>query len=184
MAQLSIPNIIQIGDLSNPLSLNYKSLGALFGATLQQSNPLQIAMVTDALRWQYDGDPADITLRGVANYLLFLCGRFGVQAQNIISGGGGGSILPPPPLLAPNPISFVVADSGTPIVSGGSALLLNGTSGNQDFRGYNLLFNRNNAPQSTTNNGSTYYTWNKNSGLFTCIGAAVLSELFDLYPIL
>jgi hypothetical protein len=181
-SQLPIPSVIEIGNISVPLSLNYQSIGALFGATLQQSNPLQIAMATYALNEQYNGNPADSTLRGVANYVIFL--SKGLQAQNIISGNGGGSVLPPPVYLAPNPISFVVADSGTPIVTGNGTLLLNGSAGNPDFRGYNIIFNRNNLSQSTTNNGGTYFMWNKNSGLFTVIGVASLGELFDIYPVL
>lgn len=102
--------MIAIGNVSNPLSLNYQSSGALFGATLQQSNPLQIAMTTYALNEQYSGDAADPTLRGVGNYLLFLCGKFQLQAQNIISGSGGGSIIPVPPTM---PVPYLIPISNT-----------------------------------------------------------------------
>ncbi len=176
----TIPQVIAIGELSSPLSLNYQSLGALFGTTLQQSNPLQIAMVTYALNEQYTQDPADTTLRGVANYLIFLCGRFGLQAQSIIAGGGGGSVIPPP-VVSIAPLEFVVSSS-SPIVTGGSTLLLDGTGGNPDFRGYNLNFNRNNIPQYQINTGGSYFIWDKVTGLFTCFGAASVDEIFGLYP--
>jgi len=44
-----------------------------------------IAIVTDALAWAYASDPTEENLRLVANYLTWLCGKYGQQAQYIIS---------------------------------------------------------------------------------------------------
>lgn len=57
MAQLSIPEIIELGDISVPLSANYQAKGNLFGERLAFTAPQTIALVTDALRWQWAGFP-------------------------------------------------------------------------------------------------------------------------------
>jgi hypothetical protein len=60
MAQLSIPDIIDLGDISTPLALNYQADGSLFGPRKTYTAATTIALVTDALRWQWEGFP-DIT---------------------------------------------------------------------------------------------------------------------------
>lgn len=60
MAQLSILDIIELGDISTPLALNYQADGALFGPRKTYTAAPTIALVTDALRWQWAGFP-DIT---------------------------------------------------------------------------------------------------------------------------
>ena len=84
---LSIPEVLRIADLSAPYSLNYNEEGALFGPRLNKTNALTILMVADALRWQYEsGLVLGInSATGVANYLIWLCGKFGLQAQDTIS---------------------------------------------------------------------------------------------------
>lgn len=113
--------------------------------------------------------------RGVANYLYWLCGKFALDAQYIITGTGGGSVVPINPGATPNPIEFEVTINSF-IPEGGSTVTI------PSFAGYNLLFVRNNIPQSTVDLGGSYYTWVKSSGLFTCYGPAVGGELFQLYP--
>lgn len=86
-----------IGDISTYLSGNNNAKGSLFGPRLGTPvSPVLIAMVTDALRWGNDGGAEDaISLRGTANYLIWLCGRYALQARNILGiTSGGGSVTP------------------------------------------------------------------------------------------
>lgn len=97
-ALYTIPETIEIADLSVCLAGNNNAKGSLFGNRLANPiSPVEIAMSVDALRWQYEGDPTDTTLRGFANYVIWECGRYAQEAQYIIAGGtgGGGSVLPP-----------------------------------------------------------------------------------------
>lgn len=67
--------------------------GALFGARLtKESSSVLIAYTTAALEWEYDAIPTDGTLRGTADYLLWLCGRFRLEAASYT--GGGSSVIP------------------------------------------------------------------------------------------
>jgi hypothetical protein len=173
MAQLSILETIRVGRMSIPLSDNYRAEGSLFGVKLSFTAPETIALVTDALNWQYEGNPTDNTLRGVANYLLWLCGTFGSEAQYVISGTGGGSIVPINP--AANPIEFEVSPTSY-IPNGDSTKVIT------SYLGYNLIFVRGGITQSTINTGGSYFSWIKTSGLFTCYPPAATGELFQLYP--
>jgi len=77
MAQLTIDDIIKIGDISVPLSANYEGDGDLYGKRLATTDPLTIALVTDALRWQWQSFPdipevratATMTITDVSNSL-------------------------------------------------------------------------------------------------------------------
>jgi len=113
--------------------------------------------------------------RGVANYLYWLCGKFGIEGQYIITGIGGGSVIPINPGSTPNPLDFEVTSISF-ITNGQSSAAI------PTYIGYNLLFVRNNIPQSTVNLGNSYYSWNKTTGTFTCSPAATTGELFQLYP--
>lgn len=93
--QLTIAQTVAIGDVSIYLADNDNAVGSLFGKRVAANgSALLIAIVTDALRWQNDGYPSDITLQGTANYLYWLCGYYAVKAYNLISGGGGGTVGP------------------------------------------------------------------------------------------
>lgn len=92
---LTIPQIIQIGDVTVYLAANDNAKGNLFGQRIASPvSPVLVEQVTDALRWRYDGNPTDTTLRGTANYLFWLCGLYNLQAQAIIGGSGGGTVIP------------------------------------------------------------------------------------------
>ena len=68
----TILETIEIGDVSIYLAGNDNSKGALFGKRLASpTSPVLIAIVTDAIRWEYETDPTDDTLRGSCNYLLW-----------------------------------------------------------------------------------------------------------------
>lgn len=178
---LSVTDIIDIGKASIYLSANYTSKQALFGGTvIKPTPPVQIAFVTDALDWGNSGGAqTTASLRSTANYLYWLCGKFQLEAQDIISGSGGGSVSPTPSGGAsPNPLDFIVA-SNTFIKTGDSTATIS------QFIGFNVEFDRNGQPQYTTNptDGSTYFSWNKITGEFNLLnGAAQESERFRIVP--
>lgn len=89
----TIQEVIDIGNASLPYALNDLYKGALYPKRIAtQKSCTEIAMFTDILDWQNQTSPNDTTLRGTANYLIWLCGMFGMQAQ---SGSGGGSSVSP-----------------------------------------------------------------------------------------
>lgn len=57
MEQLTITDTIEVADLSVPLAANYQSDGDLFGHRKAVTAPPTIALVADALRWQYESFP-------------------------------------------------------------------------------------------------------------------------------
>lgn len=57
MEILTVPQIIKLGDISVPLSANYQANGELFGKRFAFTAPETIALVTDALRWQWEAFP-------------------------------------------------------------------------------------------------------------------------------
>lgn len=84
----------------------------------------------------------------------------------------------------PTPYDFIVT-SGSFVTSGSTNKVITA------FIGFNIQFYRGGALQSTVANGGSYYTWNKVTGQLTFLsdvplenGAAVLGELFQIYPAL
>ena len=179
-ALLTIAETIAIGQLSTCLSGNDNAKGVLFGKRLNSPySPVQIATCTDALKWQYEDYPTDPTLRGTANYLIWMCGKYGLEAQYIISGGGGGGTVVPGNTTRPLPLDFIVNTTTSPIIAGQSILVIS------SFRGWNLNFDRGGVAQNTTDvgDGSSFYTWDRNTGTFSCSPQAYENELFRLSPI-
>jgi len=128
--------------------------------------------------------------RGTSNYLLWLCGRYRLQAQAAIDGGagGGGTVIPGGSTSLPLPLDWIVSATATstaPLATAESTVTLNGQNGFPDFRGYNIDFYRGGQPQYTTNpgDGTTYYYWNRVSGVFIIYGAAQVSEQMRISPI-
>lgn len=180
---LSIPQIIQLGKVSSYLAANYSNEQSLYvGSLIQPVSPVQISFVTDGLEWAYDGGAQSTEdLREVANYLYWICGKFQLEAQNIIYGPGGGTVIPITPGAGiPNPLDFEVTVSS--FISAGET-----TKNIPQFIGYNVDFFRNSLTQYTTptSDGSTYYSWNKVTGDFTLYnGAASVGEFFRISPTL
>lgn len=179
---LPIADIIELGDISNYLALNYESKSGLYRPTvIKPTPPIIIAMVTDALRWGYNdggGQNTDQSLRLVANYLYWLCGKFQLEAQRIMNGPGGGSVIPTPSGGGvPNPLDFYVSVSST-IATGETTVNF------PQFIGYQVNFSRNETMQHTTptTDGSTYYSWNAVTGDFTISQAAQEGERFRIMP--
>lgn len=70
MSQLSIIDIIKVGDISNYLSGNYIDKGKVFGDRLSQDMNVTIAMITDALRWQWAAFPDVPEVRAVGRVTI------------------------------------------------------------------------------------------------------------------
>jgi len=174
----TIQEAIDIGEVSIYLADNDNASGALWGKRLNSPySPVQIAACTDALLWQYEGDSTDETLRGTANYLIWMCGKYGLQAQYIISGSGGGTVVPSAN-TRPSRLDFVVSSTSI-IATGGSGLTI------PQFVGWNLMFSRGGVEQSTVDigDGSSYFSWNRDTGTFSCSPAAGAGEQFILTPV-
>jgi hypothetical protein len=77
MAQLSIPEIIELGDISVSLAANYQAEGKIFPKRLAFTAPQTIALVTDALRWQWDGFPDLTEVRATATITIDVIGESG-----------------------------------------------------------------------------------------------------------
>lgn len=169
----TIPETILIGRTANYKSVVSVGENALYGERVtKQPDPVMIAMITDALAWHYETNPSDSTLRGVANYAIWIYGLFQVQAR---SGSGGGSVIPINPGINPDPLYFTVA-ADSPIPNGSSTLSL------PTFIAHNVIFSRGGIEQTQLNTEPTYFTWNKATGEFICFPAAITSELFSINP--
>jgi len=172
---MTVPQIIQIAKISQYLAADDASKGVLFGARKAPETAKVLYMERKAVEFLYDLDPTDTSLVLTANYLYSLCRGYNLKAMSIT--GGGGSIAPVNPSTQPLPLQFIVAASGTTFIDGQSSVVLT------SYIGYNLLFSRGGIPQSTVTSESSYYSWNRNTGLLTISPAANLSELFQIYPV-
>lgn len=175
---LSVPDIIAIAKVSQFLAENDNLKGSIFGKRVAPNTGKILYCERKAVEWMYNLDSTDDTLTLTSNYLYSLCRGYNLKAKNIYNQGGGGTITPISPSSAPNPIQFEVA-SDTAIVTGATSGVIT------NFIGYNLLFVRGGIPQSTVNQGggSSYYSWDRTTGTLTISPAAVVGELFQLYPI-
>lgn len=173
----TIPQTITIGDGTTYLMGNDEANGALFGQRLvKKTSPLMIAIVTDAIRWTYDTDPNNETLRGTANYLIWLCGAYGLQARAL---SGGGTVTPINPGNAmPSKIEFYVNDTDSLILDGGNTMTLPIA-----WLGYDLLVFKTGVEQTVLTDGTdSSYTWNPITRVFTITPAAATGDKFSIAP--
>ena len=180
--------IIENAPIACVLAGNDVAKGNLFGGTLDPNLPKTIFAFQYVLKKIYDIDPDYPGLRWAALRLWELCGKYGIRAYAYTGGTGIiGGITPSYNL--PNVIDWIVSGvvaSGTePIPTGASTALLNGTNGFPDFRGYNIDYVRGGYPQYTTNpgDGSSYFSWNRVTGLFQIFDVAILGEQMRITPI-
>lgn len=173
----TIPQTILNGEISVPLAANDNSAGSLFGARLSSpTSPVTIAMVTDALSWMYEstGSYTDQEMTAVANYLIWLIGKYGLQASNIT--GSGGSVSPiTPGTLTPNRQDFIVSASSY-LVTGTTTATLTA------FIGYNIDFVRGGISQSTIDTEPSYFTFNRATGAFAVSPALFVGEVIAIIP--
>lgn len=190
MAIATISETIDRGKLSIGYAANDNAKGNLFGKRLNSNfvvSPVTIAMVTDALEWASDGGATtDAENREIANYLIWLIGKYGQQAQVTLGDtSGGGSLTPGGSTTLASPIDWEVGATASgiaPLADGESSVTLDGTGGMPDLRGYNIEFSRGAQVQVTTQSSISYYTWNRTTGVFTCTPAATLGENLRIYP--
>lgn len=172
---LTVADILNIAKISQYLATLDVEKGSLFGKRVVPETPQILYNERKAVEWLYDLDPADTSLIETSNYLYALCRGYNLQAQQI--SGTGGTITPVNPSQIPNPYIFEV-DATSIVPTGATSATLTA------FIGFNVLFVRNGIPQSTLNlNGDSYFSWNKNLGLFTIHPAAIENEIFQIYPI-
>lgn len=172
----TILEIITNGRLSVPLSSNYQSKKSMFGQEVSpQYLPELIAMVTDALEWMNDGGNfTDAEESEVANYLVWLCGRFGLQAASI--SGSGGSVSPiVPGSSSPARIDFIVSASSY-IPTGATSAALS------QFINREIDFIRGGISQSTVTTEPSYIAWNRTTGNLTISPALAEDELISIIP--
>jgi len=137
--------------------------------------PQKIYSIGTSVQRTYDADSTDDTLPLTARFLYALCGKYGLQASVVMQTSG--TVSPVTPNVPTVPYQFNVAASGNLINEGESSVIIT------SFIGFNLLFVRNGIPQTTLTTESSYYSWNKDTGLFTITPGAILSELFQIYAI-
>lgn len=173
---LTPTQIINIARISQYLAGDDVAKGTMFGARKIPTSDRLLYMERKAVSWMNDLDPSNSTLRLTSNYLYSLCRGYNLRASAI--SGGSGSISPiTPSTFVPAPIEFIVTGSSF-MADGDTSVLI------PQFAGYNILFNRDNMPQTQIDTGNgTYFTWNRNTTLFTVYGAANLDELFSINAI-
>jgi len=168
-------DIIKIAKISQYLSQNDIENKGLYGGGTDLLLPQKIYNIRKSVEWANSyNQPIELNLDSTSNYLNALCGKYGLEANYLISPGGSVSFVTSP-LSTPNPIEFIISGSSL-IANGGSSVIIS------SFIGFNLLFIRNGISQSSIDNGGSYFTWNKGTGTFTCYPAATTDELFQLYP--
>ncbi len=190
-------DIIQWGKISQPLSFMGESEEkALNGGSVDENHHIKLYVERKTVEWYNSQETVDADiLLSISNFLFALEGIWGIEAQ-FIDGGSGGIVAPvtSASTTLPDPIDWTVSGvaSGTaPLADGEISVLLNGTNGMPNLRGYNIEFTRGNAVQFTTappDGFSTYYSWNRATGLFSVLadtspfGAAQLGEQFRILP--
>lgn len=179
-AQPTVAETIDYADLAIGYCANDNAKGVMFGQRkTAPSSPITQAIVTDALRWSYEGGTTtDIEQRQMANYLLWLINPYGITAQYIINTTSGGGTVVPGTATRPDPLDFIVS---------ASSVLPTGTTGATiaAFAGWNLQFSRGGIEQNTTNvgDGSSYFSWVRASGLLGISPALQDGELVRLTPV-
>lgn len=83
---LTIPQILNIAKISQYLAAQYEANKTfLKGGVLDMTLSRKIYMERRAIQYIYNLNVNDPFLRETANYLYALCGRFAIQAQNILN---------------------------------------------------------------------------------------------------
>jgi hypothetical protein len=175
----TIPQILDDAKISLYLATNDVALGALYPRPVNKQAAEVIYTELKSVEWAYNQNPNYPNIEATANYLYWLTGQYNLRAIVIRENGGGGVPVSPtiPSITTPTPLEFIVS-AITPIAIGGSSLII------AAYKGYNLVVSRNNVPQTTVNDGGTYYEWNKTTGLFRLFGSANEGELISITPVI
>jgi len=135
--------------------------------------PEKIYSIGESVLYRYNQDPTDETLIDTANFLYAIMGKYGTRAMAVT--GTGGVVAHTSTAQVADPYIFIVSATSF-IPTGGISKIITA------FIGYNLSFSRGGIEQSNITTEPTYYTWNKQSGLFTCT-EAFEGELFIIAAI-
>jgi hypothetical protein len=174
----TVARILSLANVSQYLAANRVDKGGLFGAPpLDKQLSIKIYLVRRILQKVYDYDPNYTGVREVADYLYELIQKFAFKSAAIVDNNTGGQIAPPTPGSGtqPNDLDFEVT-SGSIMADGETTLSI------PQFIGYNVDFARGGIMQNTTSlgDGSSYYSWNNVTGIFTIFPAAATGELFRI----
>ncbi len=161
-----------ISEYLSAVSIKKKGL---FGGGVPLDLPEKIYKIRQSIDYWYSLDPTDTTLIATGNYLLALCGLYGLEAQEIVTSAG--TVAPSSTTSTPLPLQFIVAASGTTFIDGDTSVTLT------QFIGYNLLFARGGVAQSTVSTEPSYYSWSRATGVLTISPQAYTGELFQIYPV-
>jgi hypothetical protein len=172
---MTVTQIMDIWPIAMYLSANDIQNRRSNSGAVDITLPQKIYSIGTSVQRTYDADSTDDTLPLTARFLYALCGKYGLQASVVMQTSG--TVSPVTPNVPTVPYQFNVAASGNLINDGESSVIIT------SFIGFNLLFVRNGIPQTTLTTESSYYSWNKDTGLFTITPGAILSELFQIYPI-
>lgn len=181
---MTIQNILNIADASCIYTSNEISGGNRQGGLIDLKLPALTYALRQGLEWLYDLDPANEDLTPIGNYLFSIL-KFAAKAENSIVGGGSvPSVSPSSPLA--EPIDWIVSGTASaiaPLANGDATVTFDGTGGMPDLRGYNIQFARGGATQYTTNpgDGTTYFSWNRSTGVFSVSQAASTGEQMRIY---
>lgn len=93
MAVLSIPTKISVAKISEYLAAQDVAQSGLFGQSINSRLPYMIYAERKAVEWLNFNNPNDDSLPATANYLMWLCGSYGLKAQQILNQGGSGTTL-------------------------------------------------------------------------------------------
>jgi len=111
---------------------------------------------------RYNADPTDETLIPTSNFLYTLMGKYAIEAMSAT--GTAGVVAHTSTAQVADPYIFIVSATSF-IPTGGISKIITA------FIGYNISFSRGGIEQSNITTEPSYYTWNKQSGLFTCTEA-------------
>lgn len=174
---LSTQQKLDIASISEYLSaVDIKSKG-LFGGGVPIDLPDKIYKIRKSIAYWYALDPTDTTLVSTSNYLLALCGLYGLEAQGIVTSAGTIATVSSSSSTIPLPLQFIVAASGNSLNNGDTGAVLT------SFIGYNLLFARGGVAQSTVVTEPSYYSWSRTTGILTVSPAVSTGELIQIYPV-
>lgn len=184
----TIAEIVDIYPIAQYLAANDIAKKGLYGGGVDVELPNKIYMVGKNVKRIFDYDPSDSTLPATARYLYGLCGIYGSQALVVVQNAGTIASVTPPSSSLAQTIDWIVsgtASATAPLATGNTTVTFDGTSGMPDLRGYNMDYFRGGQPQYTTNpgDGSTYYSWNRVSGVFAISSGAALGEQMRISPI-
>ena len=77
--------VIKIAKVSQYLAENDIDKKGLYGGGMDLLLPKKLYCVRKNVSWMYEINPNDSSLQAATNYLLALCGKYGVAAQTILS---------------------------------------------------------------------------------------------------